>query len=151
MAWRDRAAHQWRGMAAFRAWLRGIATNRIRDAAERVAAQKRGGGRKVETIWRDSQSSGNGILPAVTTTPSREAGRHERAKVLREALESLHDEYRDVVRMCLFEEMSVPTAAHQLGMAESTAYRRLLRGASLFRALVQQALGQSTPDGASDR
>jgi RNA polymerase sigma-70 factor, ECF subfamily len=144
LAWRDRAAHDWRGMSAFRAWLRGIATNRIRDTAERAAAQKRGGGQRLESFSNDSQRSDDGILPAITTTPSREAGRHERARVLREALESLDDEYRDLVRMCLFEEMSVPMAARQLGMADSTAYRRLMRGAAVFRARIREVLGPGT-------
>ncbi len=144
MAWRDRDAHEWRGMAAFRAWLRGIAQNRIKDTAERLSAQKRGGGRKIDSISDVSGKTTGGFLPPVTTTPSREAARHERARVLREALDSLPDEYRDLVRMCLFEEMSVPTAAKQIGMAETTAYRRLMAGAAQLRAKVQAALGQGT-------
>jgi RNA polymerase sigma factor (sigma-70 family) len=144
MAWRDRAAHDWRGMPAFRAWLRGIAQNRIKDTVERLSAQKRGGGHKIDSISGDSRRSEDGILPPVTTTPSREAGRHERARVLREAIDSLSDEYRDLVRMCLFEEMSVPMAAKLLSLADSTAYRRLLAGASMLRARVQSALGQGS-------
>ncbi len=144
MAWRDRDAHEWRGLAAFRAWLRGIAKNRIKDTVERLSAQKRGGGRKHDSISGDSAKSQGEILPPVTTTPSREAARHERARVLREALDSLPDEYRDLVRLCLFEELAVPTAAKQVGMAETTAYRRLMAGAALLRAKVREALGQGT-------
>jgi RNA polymerase sigma factor (sigma-70 family) len=144
MAWRDRESHDWRGMAAFRAWLRGIATNRIRDTAQRLSAKKRGGDRKIDSISRESGKSDDQFLPPVTTTPSREAGRHERARVLREALDSLGDDYRDLVRMCLFEEMSVPAAAKSLGLAETTAYRKLMTGASLLRAKVQAALGQGS-------
>jgi RNA polymerase sigma factor (sigma-70 family) len=144
MAWRDRDSHDWRGMAAFRAWLRGIATNRIRETAQRLSAKKRGGDRKIDSISGEAGKSEDHFLPPVTTTPSREAGRHERARVLREAIDSLSDEYRDLVRMCLFEEMSVPAAAKSLGMAETTAYRRLMAGASLLRAKVQNALGQGS-------
>lgn len=149
MAWRDRTAHDWRGLPSFRAWLRGIAQNRIKDTVERLSAQKRGGGHRIDSISGDSRRSEDGILPPVTTTPSREAGRHERARVLREAIDSLSDEYRDLVRMCLFEEMSVPAAAKLLGVAESTAYRRLMAGASLLRAKVQSALGQGSWDEAT--
>ena len=118
--------------------------NRIKDTVERLSAQKRGGGHKIDSISGDSRRSEDGILPPVTTTPSREAGRHERARVLREAIDSLSDEYRDLVRMCLFEEMSVPMAAKLLSLADSTAYRRLLAGASMLRARVQSALGQGS-------
>jgi hypothetical protein len=39
---------------------------------------------------------------------------------------------------------AVPAAAKSLGMAETTAYRRLMAGASLLRAKVQNALGQGS-------
>lgn len=149
MAWRDRHAHEWRSVGAFRGWLRAIARNRIHDTAERVSAKKRGGSRRTESISGSAGKSADEILPPITTTPSREAHRHERASALRAALDSLSDEYRDLVRMCLFEEMSVPAAAKLLCLADSTAYRRLFRGAEMFRLRVQATMESESQGEAS--
>lgn len=136
LAWRDRESHEWRGLPAFRAWLRGIARNRLHDAVEWFGTQKRGGGRRrLELDELAGGAAGAALLRS--STPSRAAMRGERARAMQRALESLPEEYRDLVRACLFEEASVPEAAAALGVPLSTAYRRLLRGSELFRAGLQ--------------
>lgn len=138
MAWRDRQQHEWNGLSAFRAWLRGIARHRLHDAAEWFAARKRGGTAPRMAVPDDVADA---WLQA-STTPSRQVSRFERARALQSALEALPDEFRELVRQCLFEELPVPTVARALGIGESTAYRRLLRGAELFRARIRERLGE---------
>ena len=142
MAWRDRESHEWRDLATFRAWLRGIARHRLQDSLDHKLAQKRGGGLRIESLSHDGVAERPAdSLPPVTATPSREAGRRERARLLLDALDGLPEEYRELIRACLFEELSVLAAAERLGLSESTAYRRFLKGSQLFRQRVAERLG----------
>ncbi len=89
MAWRDRENHDWQGLRSYRAWLLGIAKNRIRNAAEWMDAKKRGGGQEVETfsaLLASRDGSVSALLPPRSTTPSRMAGHRERADVMETAL-----------------------------------------------------------------
>src|SRR5262245_50429790 len=73
-AWRDRAKHEWRGEAAFRAWLFEIAKNRIRDAARGLATAKRGAGRapaRFSELGSSPSVSISAFLPGDSQTPSR--------------------------------------------------------------------------------
>lgn len=143
-AWRDRQSHAWQGLPAFRGWLRGIAMHRLFEASKRMRTQKRGQGQAPASLSDELERSGGAWLPSLSTTPSRQVYRRERAQALQQALESLSADLRELVRMCLFEECSVAAAAQRLGLTESTAYRRLLRGAELFRASLARRLGDSS-------
>lgn len=144
-AWRDRAKVEWRGVRPFRAWLLTVIDNRLRDLADYEHAQKRGGGRSPISI--DAPSRGNassdGQRPqwlVATTTPSRMAVMREQAVAIRTALESLHPDVRDVVRLRVVEQRTLEQVADQLGMHISAVRRRLVKGAQEYQRLVMKHL-----------
>jgi RNA polymerase sigma-70 factor (ECF subfamily) len=141
-SWRDREQHAWTNLAAWRAWLLTIAKNRIRDAARTAGRVKRGGDRSTSPMSAlagvDSVSA---LLPPGSTTPSRVAGVHERARAMSEALATLDDDLQAVVRLRLFEEVPMRDVAAQLGLPLSTAKARLLRGVEAYRRRLRQLLG----------
>ena len=143
MAWRDRDKHRWQGPHSYRGWLLAIAKNRIRDAADRMDAKKRGGDRKLETfsaLVGSRDGSVSALLPAGSTTPSRVAGHAERAAAMAAALGSLPSELEQVVRLRLFEQLPMRSVAERLGIPLPTAKKRMFRGATLYRAKLKERL-----------
>ncbi len=141
-SWRDRDQHAWSNLAAWRAWLLTIAKNRIRDAARTAGRAKRGGDRSTAPL--STLAGGDSIsalLPPGSTTPSRVAGVHERARAMTEALATLDDDLQAVVRLRLFEEVPMREVAAQLGLPLSTAKARLLRGVETYRRRLRLLLG----------
>lgn len=152
MAWRCRDQHEWRGLAAYRAWLLSIARNRIRDAARSVARQKRGGEAAAEPF---SVLAGNGsvsvLLPPGSTTPSRVAAHQERCQAMRQALSELEPPLKVVVWLRLFEELPMRVIAERLNLPLSTAKVRLLRGVTQYRRSLAAHLRGDSVIGASPR
>jgi RNA polymerase sigma factor (sigma-70 family) len=140
-AWRDRHAHRWSGMKAFRNWLLAIVDHRIGDARDHANAQKRGGGARVLSIERGPHADSADFDVPRSTTPSRIAWRREQAGVIRDAIEALPDDVRDVVRLRLVDQLPVETVARELGIGDSAVRHRFRRGAELFRRRIASALG----------
>jgi len=141
LGWRDRQQHVWRNLAAYRAWLLGIARHRIDDACRRAGRQKRGGGSAAATFTDlAGQDSVSGYLPPRSTTPSRVAGHRERATLMEGALQSLEEPLQDLVRLRLFEELPVREIAEQLAIPLSTAKERLVRGVQRYRERLARML-----------
>ncbi len=147
LSWRDRAQHEWRGLSAFRVWLLSIARHRVLDAARNLGRQKRGGDSVTAPFsviaGPDSVSS---LLPAGSTTPSREVGHRERAIAMEKALESLEPELRTIVQLRLFEEIPMREIAQQLQLPLSTAKERLLRGVQRYRHRLRALLGHDSEE-----
>lgn len=147
-SWRDRRQHEWRNLSAWRMWLLSIARNRVRDAGRSAGRTKRGG--ELDTAPfsvltdRDSISA---LLPPGSTTPSRVAGHHERARAMETALESLEPDLQQIVRLRLFEEVPMREIATQLDLPLSTAKERLLRGVTRYRTRLRQLLGSDEDSG----
>lgn len=145
-AWRDRARCEWRGVKSFRSWLLTIIDHRIRDAAERERAAKRGGGESAVPFSSLQRSGALGSTephfpgPIASTTPSRIAVHKEQAEAMQVALRTLPDELRDVVRLRLFEQITVEEIAERLGIGVSAARHRFRKGAAIYRRKLMSEL-----------
>jgi RNA polymerase sigma factor (sigma-70 family) len=147
-AWRDRERCEWRGLKAFRSWLLTIIDNRIREAADHLGAQKRGGGHAAIpfSVLAARQSPGGNSTPTddpnipQSTTPSRIAVQRERAEAIRAALTELPDELREVVRLRLIEQLSIEEIAARLEIGASAVRHRFRRGAELYATQLRRML-----------
>lgn len=152
-AWRDRAQCEWRDTASFRRWLLGIIDHRIRDLAAHENAQKRGDGRAARVavdLLKPGEESSLGWQwagPSPATTPSRAAQASERAAVMQEALDTLPEEWRDVVRLRLFEDLQLREIAQRLGLGLSAVAHRFRKGAEEYHRILSHVL--ATRSGAS--
>jgi RNA polymerase sigma-70 factor (ECF subfamily) len=137
-AWRDRSQFDWRGLKSFRSWLLTIIDHRIRDAAAHEEAQKRGGGESpvafsvLEPSGTESKQ-GHFAGPVVSTTPSRVAMYREQAGAMQAALNALPPELRDVVRLRLFEQLTMEEVANRLGIGVSGARHRFRKGVRIYQ------------------
>ena len=165
-AWRDRAKCEWRGLRSFRNWLLTIIDHRIRDAVEYENAAKRGG---ENAAWPSSSLSGESSDrsharpypgPVGSTTPSRVAMHREQAAAMRAALETLPEDLREVVRLRLFEQLTVDEVAQRLQLGGSAVRHRFRKGAEIYQrllmnqfattslSLAQKTVNGPTPDSA---
>ena len=131
-AWRDRERIEWRGHRAFRNWLVSAIENRLRDAADRERAGKRGGGAPNAPLRGPGSSVPSALV--LSTTPSRVAQYREQATAMRAALAQLPDDVRDVVRLRLFEQWDTGRIAAELGIGPAAVLHRFRRGAELYRS-----------------
>ena len=136
-AFRDRLQCHWRGIAAFRRWLLEIANHRVHDLADVANAQKRGAGRELRFADRDLASGSHGdehyAGPCAHTTPGRAAADRETADHLERALAAVPDQWRDVVRLRLFEDLPLEQVAERLGIGVEGVRYRFRHGAEAYR------------------
>jgi len=147
-AWRDRRTIEWRGLRAFRSWLLSIADHRIHDLADRESARKRGAEAVIHSLAQgpgsDAGPGGDGSMAAITsTTPSRVAIRREQAAAMSAALAELPDDLQGVVRLRIFEQMSIEEIAARLGIGESAVRHRFRRGAEEYQAQLRRLLSRT--------
>lgn len=139
MAWRDRQQHTWSDLTRYRAWLLGIARHRIGDLVRAAGRAKRGGfARTARFSDIGGDETVGGLLPPQSTTPSRVASHLERARALERILAELEPTLQDVVRLRLFEELTMEGVAERLGIPLSTAKHRLVRGMVDYRAALRR-------------
>ena len=146
-AWRDRERFEWRGLPSLRRWLITIATNRIREAAERAGAQKRGGGKAPVEFSAFISPSGNQLPVGLqSTTPSRVCVYREQASIMRAALHQLDEELQEVVRLRLFDDRTLEEVADMMAIGVSAVRHRLRRGAIEYEGHLARMLGEHRPE-----
>lgn len=123
-----------------RAWLCGIARNRIRNFLRREGRQP---AHKAEPIDVEHNSAAREPLPA------EQAISKEEAQILWRSLERLPETYREPLILFYREGESVERVASELELSEDAVKQRLSRGRKLLAdevtAFVEGALKQSAP------
>lgn len=150
-AWRDRAKCEWRGRKHFRSWLLTLVDHRLATLAANETALKRGGGTTPLALPGGDSDSGDGLAapePIASTTPSRIALYKEQSAAIREALEGLPDELREVVRLRLFEQIPIEDVASRLSINGPTVRYRFAKGAELYEKRLAAALASRSSDAA---
>lgn len=137
-AWRDRKQCEWRGLREFRAWLVQVAENRIREAVERLNADKRSLSRELPfsslSPARPQSTDGSAFdPPGETRTPSSLLAHTERAAAMQEALERLPEIYRKVLWLRIFEEWDREKIAAELELSLAAVKHRIRLGAAMYR------------------
>jgi RNA polymerase sigma-70 factor, ECF subfamily len=131
-----------RDSVSFLAWLTRIAENALRDAIRGLSRQKRPdpARRLVAVAGDDSCIALLECLGVTTTTPSRQAARHDAAALLENAVAGLPEDYKTAVRLCDLEGR--PTAEVAVGMGRSVGAVCMLRARAHDR--LRQVLGSSS-------
>ncbi len=131
-----------RGTGSLLGWLQRIADNSLRDAIEWLSAVKRPDPRRqvrAPAIPQDSYVALFEYLGAVSTTPSREAARHEAEEKLREALEKLPEDYRRVVALYDLDGRGVEDVAAAMQRSVGAVYMMRARAHDRLRELLGTA------------
>lgn len=115
----------YRGEAAFRAWLFDKALSKIHDRLRYYKAQKRDVAREVGEPADDLGYAGS---YATIVTPSREAMGHEALGLVEQAFDELPDEQREVVTLARIVGLSRKEIAERLGRSEGSVRGLLERG-----------------------
>lgn len=121
----------WRREAAFSTWLFALATNLYRSEIRRIPPPP--------LPLQDA---------AELVDPRRiddDAETEDRARVVRRALHSLPEKYRDALILFYFHDMDVAQAARSLSLPEGTVKARLSRGRDILGRKLAAMLGSSIP------
>ena len=111
------------GRRAFLGWVFTIANNRIRDLVDHHGALKR------KTVIPRSFHQ---------TSPSMAAGRVELIQRLREALDELTDDHREVIHLRRIEERDVEEVAQILGRSKSATHSLYWRAMDALRGAMER-------------
>ncbi len=123
-------AEQWSGQGSFKAWLYRIATNLAlnhlrslrRHPADPLPAEDDGGWDE----WSEEEISAPGwLVDSSTLGPPAALEEAEKSAQMRQAIERLPDEKREVFRLVHEMELSIRDAAGRLGIPEGTVKSRL--------------------------
>jgi len=131
-----------RDSASFLTWLTRIAENAVRDAIRGLSRQKRPdpARRLVAAQGADSYVGLLECLGVTTTTPSREAARHDAAAILETAVSRLPEDYKTAVRLYDLEGRPVAEVAADMGRSVGAVH--MLRARAHDR--LRQDLGTSS-------
>jgi RNA polymerase sigma-70 factor (ECF subfamily) len=129
--------------AAFLAWLKSIASNRIRDAARNVATKKRGGDRlRVDAKPDPFRSRAGNLLEELnkdSRTPSRVAASTEAISAMQVALATIPEEQREAIRLHCLDGLSLEETAELLGRSTGSVRGLIQRAKEKLRNQMDRA------------
>jgi len=133
VAYDRRDAFEDRGSGAFRNWILGIADNRMRDEIKRHAgAAKRSTDREVTRAQRPETA----YLQAAQGTPSAVAAAAEQVARVQDAMQSLSEDHREVLRLALEEGLSLRECALRMGRTREAMKKLYGRAVCALRVRV---------------
>jgi RNA polymerase sigma-70 factor (ECF subfamily) len=128
---------------AFTAWLNSVADHRVGEIVRYLNCQKRGG--RMQQIRLDRPGLGSsrgdhvGMLSDSCATPGRSAARHEAVAAVRNAVDELPSDQREVVRLHSLEGQTLAKTAERIRRSPA-AVRGLVHRAKLrLRELMQSS------------
>lgn len=119
---------EYRGEAGFVRWISTVAHRVVCDAVRTHARVP-----PALSIRTDAETNGDvrpSHVPGQTRTPSSIVARDERCRRVREALATLHENDRTVIRMVQLEGRSLGDVAGRMGCSRDAAGKRLARALS---------------------
>lgn len=143
-AHRDFGSFQGGGEPELLAWLRRILSHNLFNEARRFAAQQRDASREVSLdqvragVEHSSVALGRG-LAADTPTPSQAAQQRESAVLLADALARLPEDYRDVLVLRVFEDLSAEEVAARMGRSPGAVRMLQMRALQELRKVMAPA------------
>lgn len=129
---------------AFFAWMRSIATARLKDAIRSATRKKRGGNwRRLQ--HRVANSSGSlldliQLLSDQRRSPSGSVAAHEAIVALQVALAGLPEDQRQAIRLRHIESLTIEEVVQKMGRTEGAVRGLLHRG----KASLKESLGNSS-------
>jgi RNA polymerase sigma-70 factor (ECF subfamily) len=132
-----RALRSFRGDAAFRTWLMGIAINVCRSRFSSTAGRAQRRSRPLEV--RDAESGELRVVDVVDHQPDPEAAAHghELGRALEAALGGLAPEHREILLLREMQGLDYDELAQALGCAQGTVKSRLSRARAALRAALE--------------
>jgi len=124
-----RAIHTYEDRAKFSTWLYRIALNLVTSQHRSDVALKRGGGNAKASL----DAEGMPEPDATVRGPDENVAANEIGVIVREAIETLEDEYKSVVILRDLQGLSYEEVAEVLGLAPGTVRSRLHRGREKLR------------------
>ena len=122
-----RQAGQWRGESPLRAWLLRVGTN---VSLNHLRTVKRRREQPIEAASPNDEEDDESAVPAwmvdaITPTPEEALARRERTRLLRDVVDDLPTDKRDVVRRVVDAHMDLRQVAADLGIPEGTVKSRM--------------------------
>jgi RNA polymerase sigma-70 factor (ECF subfamily) len=130
------------------AWLKRALTNNLADEVRKRTAARRGAGRErsLEAEMDESMSRLERLLPATTTTPSRQVMRQELLLQVARALSALPESQRRAIELHYVEGRPLAEAADLLATTRPAVAGLLHRGLKQLRQrLADEGAGQGGP------
>ena len=127
-----------RGDGSFRKWLNKIAELKVKEAIRKHAGTaKRAAGREISRGKRPD----TGQFVDDATTPSQAAIGAETAEQVRQALETLPEDYREVLRLTREECLTLREAAVRMGRSREAAKKLYGRALLRFKKALDEIRG----------
>jgi RNA polymerase sigma-70 factor (ECF subfamily) len=132
--------NNYKPLGLFKAWIYTIASNLTRNELKRRASKK---DVSLNQPISDSETATlEDILSSEKLSPEYIAQNKELKTVIEKALRSLPDIYREVIILCVMEEMSYEDAARALCTNVKTVSSRLARAREMFIKSVKALTGK---------